>query len=91
MCKFNKDGSFLQNSELTRGGGVNIIQRGTRFEGFLKQRYGYHSVSVGMAGKYRTDKQTGMVNPPIPPRVKFRTILGYFGCFGSFRYIPAEI
>ena len=40
-----------------------------------------------MAGISRANVQSGMALPPIPPQVKFRPVLGCFGCFGQFRPI----
>ncbi|KAL0000150.1 hypothetical protein SO802_019752 [Lithocarpus litseifolius] len=56
-----------------------------------KQCYGYHSVPAGMAGKFRTGKQTGTASPSIPPRVRFRPVPVCFGSSVLFRLISPEI
>ena len=55
---------------------------------FFIQCYEFCSVSAEIDEKYRTSKQTGVVNPQTPsisPWRKFQAILDHFGCFSKYR------
>ena len=52
--------------------------------------YGFHSVPVGMAGKFHIDHLTGTNHPLVPPRPKLQFISVHSvpvipACFSEFR------